>query len=65
MSDLQTLVAKALSDEDFVAALAENPEAALLEAGLEPTPEILEALEGVDVEAIKRLASAFGDDKAA
>jgi hypothetical protein len=65
MSDFQTLVGKALSDDKFVAALVKNPEAALREAGFEPTPEILEAVEGVDVEAIKKLAMAFGEDEAA
>jgi hypothetical protein len=65
MSDFQTLVGKALSDDKFVAALVKNPETTLREAGFEPTPEILEALEGVDVEAIKKLAVAFGEDAAA
>jgi hypothetical protein len=64
MSDLQTLVGKALSDDKFVAALVKNPEAALREAGFEPTPEILEALEGIDVAAVKKLAIAFGEDEA-
>ena len=61
----QTLVGKALSDESFVEALVKDPEAALREVGFEPTPEILEALKGVDVEAIKKLAAAFGEDQAA
>jgi hypothetical protein len=65
MSDFQTLVGKALSDESFAAALVRDPEATLRGAGIEPTPEILEALQGVDVEAIKQLAAAFGEDKAA
>ncbi len=65
MSDFQTLVGKALSDEGFAAALVNDPEAALRGAGFEPTDEILEALKGVDVEAIQTLAAAFGEDKAA
>jgi hypothetical protein len=65
MSDFQALVGKALSDESFVKALVANPEATLRDHGFEPTPEILAALEGVDVEAVKRLAAAFGEDQAA
>ena len=68
MSDpfaFQTLVGRALTDEAFVEALVKDPEANLRKAGLEPTPEILGALKGVDVEAIKKLAAAFGEDKAA
>lgn len=65
MSDFQALVGKALSDEKFVADLVANPEATLRGAGFEPTPEILDALKGVDVEAVKKLAAAFGEDAAA
>jgi hypothetical protein len=65
MADFQALVGKALSDEAFVEALVANPEATLREAGFEPTPEILDALQGVDVAAVKKLAAAFGEDQAA
>ena len=63
--DFQTLVGKALSDEKFAQALVANPEKALKEAGIQPTPEMLDALKGVDAAAIRRLAQAFGDNKAA
>ena len=63
--DFQTLVGKVMSDEAFVQALINNPEKALKEAGIEPTPEILEALKGVDAAKLKQLAQAFGDQKAA
>lgn len=65
MSDLQTLIGKALNDENFVKKLVKDPKEALLEVGIEPTSEILDALEGIDVESIQNLAAAFGDDKAA
>jgi len=64
-SDLQTLVGKILSDEKFAEALANNPEEALKEAGIEPTIDLLEALKGVDPESLKKLAGAFGDNQAA
>jgi len=41
--DFQTLVGKAMSDEKFAQALADNPEQALKAAGITPTPEMLEA----------------------
>jgi anaerobic selenocysteine-containing dehydrogenase len=63
--DFQTLVGKAISDEKFAQALVSDPETALKQAGIQPTPEMLEALKGVDAAAIKRLAQAFGDQKAA
>jgi hypothetical protein len=63
--DFQTLVGRAMSDEKFAQALAANPEKALRDAGIVPTAEMLEALKGVDAAAIRRLAQAFGDNKAA
>ncbi len=65
MSDLQAVIGRVLSDESFAQKLVENPEAALQEAGLEPTPEIIEALQEVDLQSIQQLAAAFGQDKAA
>lgn len=64
-ADLQLLVGKLLSDQDFAKALADNPEAALAEAGIEPTIDLLEALEGVDAESLQKLATNFGDQQAA
>ena len=62
--DFQTLVGKAIADEKFAQALADNPEQALRSAGIQPTQEMLDALKGVDAAAIQRLAQAFGDNKA-
>ncbi len=64
-ADLQLLVGKILSDEDFAAALVDNPEKTLNKAGIEPTVDLLEALQGVDVESLKDLAASFGENKAA
>jgi len=65
MSNYHNIVSKVLTDEEFAKELVENPEQTLRDAGVEPTPEILEALSSVDVEAIQKLAQTFGDDKAA
>jgi hypothetical protein len=64
-NDLQTLVGKILSDEQFAKALAENPEKALADAGIEPTIDLVEALKGVDAEALQKLAANFGENQAA
>ena len=59
--DLQTLIGKALNDKTFI----ENPEKTLGDAGVEATPEMLKALKNIDVEALKNLAVAFGEEKSA
>jgi hypothetical protein len=64
-ADLQLLVGKILSDEKFAAALAENPEKTLKEAGIEPSIDLLEALQGVDAESLQKLAANFGEHQAA
>ena len=64
-ADLQRLVGKILEDEEFATALVDDPETALAVAGIEPTVELLEALQGVDLESLKELAAAFGEDQAA
>jgi hypothetical protein len=64
-AQLQKLIGKVMTDEQFAKALAANPESALRSAGVEPTAEMLNALKGVDVEALRRMASAFGEDRAA
>lgn len=63
--DLEVLVGKILSDEDFAQALVENPEQTLKDNGIDPTIDLLDALQGVDVEALKGLAASFGDNQAA
>jgi hypothetical protein len=65
MADFQTLVGKAISDESFAQKLVDNPEQALQEAGITPTPEMLDALKGIDVASVKKLAESFGEGRAA
>lgn len=64
-ADLQLLVGKILSDEEFAKALAENPQETLEEAGIEPTIDLLDALKGVDAESLQKLATNFGEHQAA
>ena len=65
MADLNALVEKVMTDDSFVEALVKNPEATLKSASVEPTTEILDALKGLDVDAVRKLASSFGDENAA
>jgi hypothetical protein len=62
MSDIQTLVGRALSDDSFAETLLANPETVLQENGIEPTDEIVEALNEIDVEELRKLAAAFGEE---
>lgn len=56
----ELLVAKIVMDSGFAEMFHSDLEAALNSIGIEPTKELLEALSGVDYEAIKRVASAIG-----
>ena len=64
-ANLQELIGKILSDEEFANKLAQNPKEALEEAGIHPTIDLLDALDGVDLESLKKLAATFGDHQAA
>jgi hypothetical protein len=63
--DIQHLVNKAITDPAFARALSENPEQTLRDAGVEPTPEMVDALKGLDPAQLQKLATAFGGDQAA
>ena len=67
--DFHRLIGKAVFDPDFTEALVADPKQALESIGVEITPEIESALEGIDLSGIsdsfKQLATAFGDFEAA
>ena len=64
-NDFQKLVEKVMSDDAFAKALAENPAETLKSVGIEATPEMLDAMKGVDAESLKQMVASFGDDRAA
>jgi hypothetical protein len=64
-ADIQALITKVLADDQFAQQLIADPAATLTANGIEPTPQILGALKGMDVDSMRRLAKAFGGDKAA
>ncbi len=53
------LASKAIFDPDFAQALVQDPAQALESIGIEPTPELLDAIKKVDVESILAVAEAF------
>jgi hypothetical protein len=53
------LVSKVLFDQAFAQALLQDPALALKSIGIEPTPELLDALKKVDVASIMAVSEAF------
>lgn len=60
MAKLDTLIEKLMTDRAFASALVSDPEKTLKDNGVEPTPEMVAALQGLDAAALERLAGAFG-----
>lgn len=54
-----------LNDTAFCDALVRDPAGALRAKGIEPTPEIVDALKSIDGAGLRKLVSAFGKQQAA
>lgn len=65
MSEIEESVGKAILDPEFAQALARDPERALRGIGIEPTPEILDGLKGIDLDALYKAAEAFSGPRRA
>ena len=65
MTDYSVIIDKVLSDEGFADRLVASPEQTLRDNGVEPSTEVLSALQGMNAEAVSNLAKAFGKDQAA
>ena len=65
MTDVQMIVEKILADSDFRSQLIANPEQTLQDMGVEPTPEILNAFDGVTEDDLRDLAEGFDPANAA
>ena len=59
MSDLHTILTKALNDPNYAAALKENPGNAMKQVGVEPTPEKVAALSD-SVDSLAKAHQFFG-----
>ena len=65
MANEHELVNRVLSDEAFRQQLIDDPETTLRANGITPTPEMLDALRGVDHDSLTQLAGNFGNAKVA
>lgn len=65
MTTLQELAIKIISDDAFAQALLANPDQVLRAEGIEPTPEMIEAINGIDLEELRSLTAAFTDESKA
>jgi hypothetical protein len=54
-----------LTDSAFRDRLVRDPEGTLRSHGIEPTPEMVDALKSVDAAGLQKLATAFGTQQAA
>ena len=54
----EDLVQKVLHEPGFYSQLKDNPEKALKNAGATPTPEMVQALKGVNYDSLKKVAHA-------
>jgi hypothetical protein len=62
MSDLHKILTKALNDPHYAAALKENPEQAMKQVGVTPTPEKVAALKD-SVDSLANAQETFGGTK--
>jgi len=65
MATLQELAIKIISDDAFAQNLLADPEAVLRAEGIEPTSEMVEAINGIDMEELRTLTAAFTDESKA
>lgn len=65
MATLQEIAIKIISDDAFAQNLLANPESVLHAEGIEPTPEMIEAINGIDLEELRTLTAAFTDESKA
>lgn len=62
MSDLHKILTKALNDPSYAAALKKDPEQAMRQVGVEPTPEKVKALSH-SVDSLAKAHEFFGGAK--
>ena len=61
MTKIEDVVLKIMTDTTFAEELLANPKTILEREGVEPTDEILEVLQGLDVDALRVLAEKFNN----
>ena len=62
MSSIEDVVLKIMTDTHYAQRLLDNPETVLRAEGIEPTPEILEVLQGLDTVELAKIAAKFTNE---
>lgn len=65
MATLQEVAIKIITDDAFAQALLADPDQVLRAEGIVPTPEMIEAINGIDIEELRSLTAAFTDENKA
>lgn len=65
MNDLNNLIQKIMTDDQFRTELAQSPAEALKNNNFEVTDDLLQTFEGMDEAGIAELANNYSSDKAA
>lgn len=65
METLQALAIKIITDDAFAEALLANPAEVLRTEGIEPTAEMIETINGIDLEELRALTAVFTDESKA
>jgi hypothetical protein len=65
MTDSKLIIDKVLADASFCEQLVSQPAETLGAMGVNPTPEVISALKGLDPQNLQRLVGAFGKQQAA
>ena len=65
MATLQEIAIRIITDDQFAQRLLASPEQVLRAEGIEPTQEMIEAVEGIDIDELRNLTAAFSDESKA
>lgn len=65
MATLQEIAIRIITDDAFAQLLLADPEQVLRAEGVEPTPEMLDVIKGIDINELRSLTAAFTDENKA
>lgn len=65
MATLQEIAIRIITDDAFAQSLLADPEQVLRAEGVEPTPEMLDVINGIDIDELRNLTAAFTDENKA
>ena len=65
LATLQEIAMRIITDDVFAQSLLADPEQVLRAEGIEPTPEMIEVVQSIDMEDLRNLTAAFTDESKA